>query len=76
MAQLEPRLLILTSNLPKLGSEGWKALKAVGPGSVFDAVEIFDQWDSVRLGHYGREDGSRPIEGYWTQEEIDREFPM
>ena len=76
VAQLEPRLLILTSNLPKLGSEGWKALKAVGPGSVFDAVEIFDQWDSVRLGHYGREDGSRPIEGYWTQEEIDREFPM
>ena len=76
MAQLETPLLILTSNLPKPGSGGWKALKAVGPGSVFDAIEIFGQWDSVRLGHYGREDGSRPIEGYWTQEEIDQDFPI
>ena len=76
MAQLETPLLILTSNLPKPGSEGWKALKAVGPGTVFDAIEIFGQWDSVRLGHYGREDGSRPIEGYWTQEEIDQDFPI
>ncbi len=75
MAGLETPLLILTSNLPKPGSEGWKALKAVGPGSVFDAIEIFHEYDSVRLEHYGRVDGLRPIEGYWTREEINRAFP-
>ena len=32
VASDETGLLIMTSNLPKRGSEGWKALKAVGPG--------------------------------------------
>ena len=75
MARLDTPLLILTSNLPKPRSEGWKALKAVSPQSVFDAIEIFNEWDNVRLAHYGREAGVRPIEGYWTQEEIDLAFP-
>lgn len=74
MARLETQLLILTSNLPKPGSEGWKALKAVSPQSVFDAIEIFNEWDNVRLAHYGQGSASRPIEGYWTQEEIDLAF--
>ena len=75
MARLDTPLLILTSNLPKPRSEGWKALKAVSPESVFDAIEIFNEWDNVRLAHYGRQEGMRPIEGYWTQEEIDLAFP-
>ena len=75
MARLETPLLILTSNLPKPRSEGWKALKAVSPESVFDAIEIFNEWDNMRLAHYGQGTESRPIEGYWTQEEIDLAFP-
>ena len=41
--QPEAQLLVLTSNLPRAGSEGDKALRSVGPDSVFDAVEMFDQ---------------------------------
>jgi len=63
-------LLILTSNLPKPASEGWKALKAIGPASVFDAIEILSEEDQKRLYHYGSIDGSRPIPGFWTEEEI------
>jgi site-specific DNA-methyltransferase (adenine-specific) len=63
-------LLILTSNLPKPGSEGWKALKAVGPTSVFDAVEMLSEEGQKRLHHYGRIDGSQPVPGFWTEDEI------
>ena len=68
-------LLILTSNLPKPGSEGRKALKAVGPKSVFDAIEIFDPDGTRRLGLYGRDDHHRPVEGFWSPEQIQQAFP-
>ena len=68
-------LLILTSNLPKPGTEGWKALKAVGPRSVFDAIEIFDPEGVGRLGVYGWEGGSRPLEGFWSTDQIEQAFP-
>ena len=67
-------LLVLTSNLPKPGTEGWKALKAVGPRSVFDAIEIFDPEGSDRLAIYGRDDRSCPTEGFWTPEQIEQAF--
>ena len=67
-------LLILTSNLPKPGTEGWKALKAVGPRSAFDAIEIFDPEGIERLGCYGRDDIVRPTEGFWTPEQIEQAF--
>ena len=69
------RILVLTSDLPKKGSSGDKALKAVGPRSIFDAVEMFSEVGGERLRHYAREDGSRPIKGYWTQAQIDIAFP-
>lgn len=63
-------LLVMTSNLPKIGSEGWKALKSVGPESVFDAIEIFRDADLQRLAHYGRIDGEAPLPGFWEEHEI------
>ncbi|MDE0230863.1 MAG: site-specific DNA-methyltransferase [bacterium] len=69
-------LLILTSNLPRPGTEGWKALKAVGPRSVFDAIEIFDPEGVGRLEVYGWDDGNRPLEGFWTTDQIEQAFPI
>ena len=43
------RVLVLTSNLPKAGSEGDKALRAVGPDQVWDAIEMFDASGVARL---------------------------
>ena len=48
-------VLVITSNLPKPGSEGDKAIRAVGPSNVFDAIEIFDTSDGggvARLAAY------------------------
>lgn len=67
-------VLILTSHLPKPGSEGWKALRAVGPRSVFDAIEIYDPEGCERLGVYGGGDGSRPLAGFWSTEQIEQAF--
>ena len=71
----ETGLLIMTSNLPKRGSEGWKALKAVGPDSVFDVIEIYGERDRWRLGEYGAQRVPVPIEGFWSSEQIQEAFP-
>lgn len=66
------RILVLTSNLPKAGSEGYKALKAVGPTQVFDAIEMFDDDGGVaRLAEYASGRSSQPVPGFWTAEEIE-----
>ena len=68
-------LLVMTSNLPKPGSEGRKALEAVGPQSVFDAIEIYRERDRLRLLNYGDQEIPVPIEGFWTHRRIDGAFP-
>ena len=62
------RLLILTSNLPHAGSPGDKALRAVGPGSVFDAIEMFDPAGQDRLAAYAQ--GSPQVPGFWNESEL------
>jgi len=80
------RLLVLTSHLPRKGSEGDRALRAVGPWSVFDAIEIFD--DPVdgldlatgpapgvqRLRYYGSGGAQEPLPGFWTEDDIEQRF--
>ena len=66
------RVLILTSNLPKAGSEGDKALRAVGPDQVWDAVEMFDAAGVARLGLYAEGGAALPSPGFWTEADIER----
>lgn len=80
------RLLVLTSHLPRKGSEGDRALRAVGPWSVFDAIEIFD--DPVdgldlatgpapgvqRLRYYGAGGAQEPLPGFWTEDDIEQRY--
>jgi hypothetical protein len=70
------RLLILTSNLPKNGSEGDKALRSVGWRSVFDAIEMFDPAARGRLRRYASEPTEEPLAGFWTTDEIERDRPQ
>lgn len=65
------RVLVLTSNLPKPGTEGYKALKAVGPSQVFDAIEMFDDAGGVaRLAEYATDRSTEPLPGFWSVDEI------
>lgn len=63
------RVLVLTSNLPRPGSEGHKALHAVGPSSVFDVIELHDPRGEDRLRAYAG-GCTVPLEGFWSREEI------
>ncbi|MGI9621948.1 MAG: DNA-methyltransferase [Acidimicrobiales bacterium] len=63
------KVLVLTSNLPRSGSEGDKALRAVGPASVFDAVELYDPAALGRLQAYAEGQPS-PLPGFWSPDEL------
>jgi hypothetical protein len=66
------RVLVLTSNLPNAGSEGDKALRAVGPYSIFDAIEMFDDGAvSQRLASYAA-GSDMPIAGFWSEDDIEK----
>ena len=83
----DTRLLVLTSHLPRKSSEGDRAMRAVGPWAIFDAIEIFDDpGDSLpledagtaagvqRLRSYAQRGASEPLPGYWTADDIAERF--
>lgn len=63
-------VLVLTAALPKPGSPGDRALRAVGPGLLFDAVELFDPAGMARLAHYARNSGATPLPGFWSDDDL------
>jgi len=66
----EARILILTAHLPRPGSEGDKALRAVGPYTVFDAIPMFDEEAVERLVRYSSGGMKDPLPGFWKAKEI------
>jgi len=63
-------VLVLTAGLPKPGSPGDRALRAVGPGVLFDVVELYDPAGQERLGRYAGEPHPSPLPGFWTEREL------
>jgi DNA modification methylase len=64
-------LVLLTSSLPKPGSDGELALRAVGPSVIFDAIELHADDQVARLKMYaegGRR--SRPEVGFWLEGDV------
>ena len=86
----DTRLLVLTSHLPRKNSEGDRAMRAVGPWAIFDAIEIFDDpgdaldfGDDIdvvgaagveRLRRYARQGADEPLPGFWTPSDISERF--
>lgn len=65
------RLILLTSHLPRKGSEGEQALRAVGPGMIFDVMEMYSEEARARLVSYAKGEDF-PLPGYWTERELSR----
>jgi len=64
-------LVLLTTDLPRRGSEADLALRAAGPAAFVDVVELTDDAALQRLRAYakgGRAD--RPEPGFWTARDI------
>ena len=78
LASAEPdperrRLLLLTPHLPRVGSEGDRALRTLGPATVLDVIELFDEAAGDRLASYA--DGAAPpLAGFWSDSEIEGAF--
>ena len=66
----DARIIVLTAHLPRPGSEGDKALRAVGPYTVFDAVPMFDEEAVERLTRYAAGGMTEPLPGFWKAKEI------
>jgi hypothetical protein len=68
-------LVLLTSNLPRRGGDGDRALRNATRAAFFDAIEIFSNDDFARLqayagGGYSGE-GQGPLPGFWTERDLD-----
>ncbi|HZB72527.1 MAG TPA: DNA methyltransferase, partial [Acidimicrobiales bacterium] len=60
-------VVLLTTSLPRRPSEGDTALRAAGPGAVFDVVDLLSHAARTRLRDYAK--GGRtdvPDPGFWT----------
>jgi site-specific DNA-methyltransferase (adenine-specific) len=62
--------LLLTTDLPRRPNDAETALRAVGPGLLFDVIDVFDDAARARLTAYARA-GSRggPRPGFWPPSE-------
>jgi len=70
-------LLVLSPHLPKRGSDADKALRAVGPRTVFDVIELLSEQGNVRLAAYAvMRERVTPLPGFWTESEVRRLFPL
>ena len=69
-AQPGARLLLLTPHLPRVGAEGDRALRTLGPSAVFDVIELFDESAVARLASYA-DGAAAPLAGFWSDSEID-----
>jgi DNA modification methylase len=57
-------LVLLTSDLPRRGTQGDQALRA-GPGVLFDVVDVTDEAARARLASYGRGGAQAALPGFW-----------
>ena len=63
-------LVVLTTQLPRAGTEADKALRAPGPGGIFDVVDLFAAAGVSRLAAYARSKGGAPLPGFWSEQDL------
>ena len=55
--------VVLTTPVPRAGSEADRALRAPGPGGIFDVVDLLAGDTPARLKTYARGAAARPVSG-------------
>jgi DNA modification methylase len=59
-------LVVLTTQLPRAGTEPDRALRAAGPGAIFDAVDLLAPEARQRLATYAQGRSRAPLPGFWS----------
>jgi modification methylase len=62
--------VVLTTQLPRPGTEPDRALRAPGPGGIFDAVDLLSADAPARLAAYAAGRASSPLPGFWTASDV------
>jgi DNA modification methylase len=63
-------LVVLTTQLPRPGTEADRALRAAGPGGIFDAVDLLSPAARKRLGLYAAGRPGPPLPGFWSASDL------
>jgi DNA modification methylase len=63
-------LVVLTTQLPRAGTEADRALRAAGPGGIFDAVDLFSPAARKRLSLYAAGRPGPPLPGFWAAADV------
>jgi site-specific DNA-methyltransferase (adenine-specific) len=63
-------LVVLTTQLPRTGTEADRALRAPGPGGIFDVVDLFQAGGASRLAAYAKSRGGAPLPGFWSEQDL------
>ncbi len=62
--------VILTTQLPRAGTETDRALRAPGPGGIFDAVDLLSVDAVARLATYAAGRCGSPRAGFWSESDV------
>ncbi len=62
--------VVLTTQLPRPGTEADRALRAPGPGGIFDAVDLLSADARARLKVYARGRSGSPRVGFWSATDV------
>ena len=66
-------LVVLTTHLPRRRSQGDAALRAAGPGTLFDVIDLLSDEAFDRLAQYAKGGRTRdPQAGFWTADDLSR----
>jgi site-specific DNA-methyltransferase (adenine-specific) len=63
-------LVVLTTQLPREGTEADRALRAPGPGGIFDVVDLLSADGAGRLRAYAKSRGGAPLPGFWAERDL------
>jgi hypothetical protein len=63
-------LVVLTTQLPRAGTETDRALRAAGPGGIYDAVDLLAESGRSRLGVYAAGRLGPPLPGFWHESDL------
>jgi len=64
-------VVLLTSHLPRPGSDGDRAMRKAGPNAFFDAIEMLSDAGQARLADYATGAHRRPLTGFWTERDLE-----
>jgi hypothetical protein len=67
----EERIVVLTTSLPDGTGGAVSALRAAGPGVIFDVVDILSDDGIARLRSYATLAPERPLTGFWRAADLE-----